>query len=95
MKRAATPIVSSPLFAYNVLWEKLMARKGSPPDIFKKAGMAMALGTLFLSYILAGGLIGYYLDKWLGTTPWMFFVFFFIGTGGAIYNVFRMAARLK
>jgi len=71
-----------------------MMGKGDPPDMLKKFGLAMTLGTVFVSYVFAGGLIGYFLDKWLGTSPWMFLIFFFIGTGGAIYQVFRIAAKL-
>lgn len=70
-------------------------RKGDPPDLFKKFGLAMTLGTVFVSYVLAGGVIGHFLDKWLGTTPWMFLIFFFLGMGGAIYNAFKIAARLN
>ncbi|MBI3951600.1 MAG: AtpZ/AtpI family protein [Acidobacteria bacterium] len=72
-----------------------MMGKGDPPEMLKKFGMAMTLGTVFISYILAGGLIGYFLDKWLGTSPWMFLLFFFLGMGGAIYKVFKLAAKLN
>jgi ATP synthase protein I len=71
-----------------------MFGKGDTPELIKKFGMAAALGTVFVSYVAAGVIIGYYLDKWLGTTPWMFLLFMTIGTGGAIYQVFKMAARL-
>jgi ATP synthase protein I len=72
-----------------------MMGKGDPPNMLKKFGLAMTLGTVFVSYILAGGVIGHFLDKWLGTSPWMFLIFFFLGTGGAIYQVFKIAAKLN
>jgi ATP synthase protein I len=71
-----------------------MNGKSDPPEMMKKFGMAMALGTAFFSYIVAGGVVGYFLDQWLGTSPWMLIIFFLIGVGGAIYNVFKIAARL-
>jgi ATP synthase protein I len=71
-----------------------MFGKGDAPELIKKFAMATALGTVFVSYVIAGIIIGYYLDKWLGTTPWMFLLFMTIGTGGAIYQVFKLAARL-
>jgi ATP synthase protein I len=72
-----------------------MRSKDDTPAMIKKFGMAMTLGTLFISYVAAGGILGYYMDKWWGTTPWMFLLFFTLGIGGAIYNVFKMAARLQ
>ena len=72
-----------------------MMGKGDTPEMIKKFGIAMSLGTLFVSYVIAGGILGYYLDEWLGTAPWMFLLFFMLGTGGAIYRVLKVAARLN
>jgi ATP synthase protein I len=68
--------------------------KNDPGETIKKFGIAASLGTVFVSYVAAGLLIGYFLDRWLGTSPWLFLLFFAIGVGGAIYNVFKLAARL-
>ena len=44
--------------------------------------------------IVAGGLIGWYLDKWLGTQkPIMFVLFFLLGAAAGILNVIRSAMR--
>jgi ATP synthase protein I len=45
-------------------------------------GMAMALS------IALGALIGYYLDKWLDTKPWLFFVFLGFGIVAAFRNLY-------
>ena len=46
--------------------------------------------------IVAGGLIGWYLDKWLGTDkPVMFVLFFLLGAAAGILNVIRVAMREK
>jgi len=46
--------------------------------------------------IVAGGLIGWYLDKWLGTQkPVMFVLFFLLGAAAGILNVIRSAMREK
>lgn len=47
-------------------------------------GLAMALS------IAIGAGIGYYLDKWLGTSPWMFFVFLGCGIAAAFKNLHIM-----
>jgi ATP synthase protein I len=47
-------------------------------------GMAMALS------IALGALIGYYLDKWLDTKPWLFFVFLGFGIVAAFRNLYTL-----
>lgn len=51
------------------------------------------LSTVGLSFVLAlilgfGG--GYLLDGWLGTTPWLTFLGFFLGLAAGIVNVYRV-----
>ncbi len=45
--------------------------------------------------VLVGGLIGYALDRWLGTWPWFFLVFFFLGFAAGVVNVTRAFTRLQ
>jgi len=35
---------------------------------------------------------GYLLDRWLGSSPWAFILFFFIGVTAGILNVVRASA---
>lgn len=51
------------------------------------------LSTVGLSFVLAivmgfGG--GYLLDRWLGTSPWLTFIGFFVGIAAGITNVYRV-----
>ena len=55
-----------------------------------------ALSTVGLSFVLAiviGAWFGKVLDNWLGTSPWLFFLFFFFGLAAGIINVYRTAGR--
>ena len=55
-----------------------------------------ALSTVGFSFVLAiviGAAAGYYLDRWLGTSPWMFFLFFVLGLAAGILNVYRTAGK--
>ena len=52
-------------------------------------GMAMAFS------ISIGALIGYYLDKKLGTSPWLFFVFLGFGIAAAFRNLYVMYKKAK
>jgi F0F1-type ATP synthase assembly protein I len=68
-------------------------RRGSMADTFRTIG---ALSTVGISFVLAvglGAIIGFYLDKWLGTGPWLFLLFILFGLAAGILNVYRTANR--
>jgi F0F1-type ATP synthase assembly protein I len=53
---------------------------------------AGALGSVGLSFVIAmvlGAWFGRVLDRWLGTAPLFFIVFFFLGLAAGILNVYR------
>ena len=60
-------------------------------DIKKLFRTLSILSTLGLSMALAialGALLGYYLDEWLGTSPWMLLVFVGFGIAAAFRNLY-------
>lgn len=61
----------------------------------KGAGIALRIATEFVVAVIVGGAIGWYLDDWLGTKPWLMVVFFFLGVGAGFLNVFRAAATIS
>jgi ATP synthase protein I len=54
-------------------------------------GWALRIGVEMVSALIVGVGIGYGLDWWLGTKPWFLVVFFLLGAGAAILNVYRAA----
>ncbi len=58
-------------------------------------GMAFKVATEFVAGLLVGGGIGWYLDKWLGTKPAFFLLFFALGAAAGMMNVFRQAYRMN
>lgn len=60
-------------------------------------GMAYGLrmASELVAAVLVGGLIGYGLDHWLGTTPWLFMVMFLIGFAAGVRNVMRGYAQVQ
>jgi ATP synthase protein I len=57
------------------------------------AGLARAfrLSTEFIAGIVAGGMLGYGIDRWFGTAPWGMIVCFMLGFGAGLTNVMRAA----
>jgi ATP synthase protein I len=64
------------------------SRSGPSED---KSGMAlgMRLSAELLAGVLVGLGIGWALDRWLGTGPWLLLVFLLLGTAAGILNVIR------
>lgn len=54
-------------------------------------GMAMRIGVELVAGVAVGAGIGYFLDRWLGTGPWLLILFFFLGAAGGMMNVYRAA----
>ena len=58
-------------------------------DTVRTLGPLTSVGISFVLAIVMGAGIGLALDKWLGSSPWGFLVFFAIGVAAGILNVYR------
>jgi ATP synthase protein I len=52
-------------------------------------GMGFRIGVDLVAALGVGVGIGYVLDRWLGTAPWLLIGFFFLGSAAGVLNVFR------
>lgn len=50
----------------------------------------MRAGVEVVSALVAGAGLGWLLDRWLGTFPWLFLVFFVVGGAAGVLNVYRL-----
>lgn len=53
-------------------------------------GVGMRAGVEVVSALVVGVGLGYALDRWLGTWPWLFLVFFVLGSAAGVMNVYRL-----
>jgi ATP synthase protein I len=53
-------------------------------------GVGFRAGVEFFSAVLVGLGIGWLLDRWLGTTPWLLLVFLLAGGAAGVMNVYRL-----
>lgn len=89
----------SPLDAFTAKLED--AKKGlqaTPGDNQQDAvgsglSYAVRVSVEIVSGLLVGAVMGYFLDKWLGTKPLFFLICFLLGAGAGGVNVYRMATR--
>ena len=58
-------------------------------------GSAFKLGTELVAAVAVGTIIGFILDNWFDTKPWLIIIFFFLGAAAGMLNVIRTANRMK
>ena len=76
--------------------EQGRARRREDPTSSKAAmGYAFRVGIELAAGLVVGGGLGWLLDQWFGTMPLMLILFFFLGAGAGIRNVFRTAQEIN
>jgi len=58
-------------------------------------GNAFKLGTELVAAVAVGTIIGFILDSWFDTKPWLIIIFFFLGAAAGMMNVIRTANRMQ
>ena len=57
-------------------------------------GSALKLSTEMVAAVLVCSIIGFILDNWFDSKPWLTIIFFFAGAAAGILNVIRSARKL-
>jgi len=58
-------------------------------------GQAFKMSTELISAVAVGTIIGFILDNWFGTKPWLILIFFFVGVVAGIMNVIKSAKKMQ
>ena len=58
-------------------------------------GQAFKLSTELVAAVLVGTIIGFILDNWFDTKPWLIITFFFLGAAAGMLNVIRTANQMQ
>ena len=61
----------------------------------KFMGNAFKLSTEFVAAVAVGTIIGFILDSWFDTKPWLIIIFFFLGAAAGMLNVIKAANRMQ
>jgi len=59
----------------------------------KKLAAYSSVGLMFPASIAVGAAMGYFLDKWLKTSPYLLIVFFLYGVAAAFWNLFKVTRK--
>ena len=58
-------------------------------------GSAFKLSTDLVAHVAVGTIIGFILDSWFDTKPWLIIIFFFLGSAAGILNVIKAAKQMQ
>ena len=58
-------------------------------------GAAFKMSTEMVAAVVVGTIIGFILDNWFGTKPWLILIFFFVGVVAGILNVIKSAKDMQ
>jgi ATP synthase protein I len=61
----------------------------------RSLGALSAVGLSFVVAVVIGAGLGYVLDRWLNTSPWLFLLCFFLGLAAGMRTVFRTVAAIS
>lgn len=70
-----------------------MTEKEDRRAFYRELGRYSALGLEMAVSVVIGLAVGYYLDKWLGTGPWMTVIWLAIGFAAGVRSLYRAALR--
>ena len=77
---------------------KTKLKKQIQDDTKKKGsfmGSAFKLGTDLVAAVAVGTIIGFILDSWFDTKPWLIIIFFFLGAAAGLLNVIKVANQMQ
>jgi ATP synthase protein I len=57
-------------------------------------GLVLRIGIEMVSAVAVGTGIGWLLDRWLDTKPWLLILFFLLGSAAGTLNVYRATGRM-
>jgi len=60
----------------------------------RSLGLAFRIGVELVAALIVGIGAGWLLDGWLGTEPWLFILFFFLGAAAGVMNVWRTVDKM-
>tara|TARA_B100000965_G_scaffold391898_1_gene400786 strand:- start:354 stop:632 length:279 start_codon:yes stop_codon:yes gene_type:complete len=76
--------------------KKISSRKSSKNgESSSGIGVAFKMSTELVSAVAVGTIIGFILDNWFGTKPWLILIFFFVGVIAGIMNVIKSAKKMQ
>lgn len=72
-----------------------MPDQNDKEEINRKSGLAYTAAISLFAAVVAGLIVGWLLDRWLGTNPWLLVTGIVLGAAAGFYEFIRQTARIS
>ena len=72
-----------------------MSADDDKEEINRKSGLAYAAALSLFAAVVAGLILGWLLDRWLGTAPWLLVTGIVLGAAAGFYEFIRQTSKLS
>lgn len=72
-----------------------MANDEENEEINRKSGIAYAAAFSLFAAVVSGLILGWLLDRWLNTKPWLLVLGIIVGAAGGFYEFIRSTSRIS
>lgn len=72
-----------------------MPDQNDKEEINRKSGLAYGAAISLFAAVVAGLIVGWLLDRWLGTNPWLLVTGIVLGAAAGLYEFIRQTARIS
>jgi ATP synthase protein I len=73
----------------------VVKRDDDSQDVNRKSGIAYAAAFSLFGAVVSGLILGWLLDRWLGTRPWLLVVGLILGSAAGFYQFVRATSKLS
>jgi len=64
-------------------------------EINRKSGLAYAAAFSLFAAVVGGLIVGWLLDRWLGTSPWLLVTGLVLGAAAGLYEFVKASSKLS
>ena len=64
-------------------------KAGGNPGLQQGLALGFRIGVELITAVVVSTAVGWAIDRWLGTRPWVLLVMFFLGVAAGMLNVYR------
>ena len=72
-----------------------MSQGNGKEEINRKSGLAYAAAFSLFAGVVSGLILGWLLDRWLGTSPWLLVAGVVLGAAAGFYELVRASSKLS
>ena len=72
-----------------------MSEDNDKEEINRKTGLAYAAAFSLFAAVVSGLLLGWLLDRWLGTGPWLLVAGVVLGAAAGFYELIRTSSKIS